>query len=128
MEDTAIVEVVQDYYDRLHIVANKLLGISDETWKEYGYLYNTQKASDRIKPLSESAGDVVVEFDLNQVDYTYVPTFITKLQDVVGEMDDIGTFEYGPFTVTINKIQDRASELTKVVNPEIKPEHLYTIH
>jgi len=128
VEDTAIVEVVQDYYDRLHIVANKLLGISDETWKEYGYLYNTQKASDRIKPLSESAGDVVVEFDLNQVDYTYVPTFITKLQDVVGEMDDIGTFEYGPFTVTINKIQDRASELTKVVNPEIKPEHLYTIH
>lgn len=128
VEDTTIVEVVQDYYDRLHIVANKLLGISDETWKEYGYLYNTQKASDRIKPLSESAGDVIVEFNLNQVDYTYVPTFIIKLQDVIGEMDDVGTFEYGPFTVTINKIQDRATELIKVTNPEVKQQHLYTIH
>lgn len=127
VEDETIIEVVQEYYDRLHIAANKLLGISDETWKEYGYLYNTQKASDRIKPLSESAGDVVVEFNLNQVDYTYVPTFIIKLQDIIGEMDDVGTFEYGPFAITVNRIQDRANELVKVANPEIKPEHLYTI-
>jgi glycosyltransferase involved in cell wall biosynthesis len=128
VEDETIIEVVQEYYDRLHIAANKLLGISDETWKEYGYLYNTQKASDRIKPLSESAGDVVVEFNLNQVDYTYVPTFIIKLQDIIGEMDDVGTFEYGPFAITVNRIQDKANELVKVANPEIKPEHLYTIN
>jgi len=128
VEDETIIEVVQEYYDRLHIAANKLLGISDETWKEYGYLYNTQKASDRIKPLSESAGDVVVEFNLNQVDYTYVPTFIIKLQDILAEVEDVGNFEYGPFTITVNRIQDKANELIKVANPEIKPEHLYTIH
>ena len=128
VEDIAIVEVVQDYYDRLHAVANKLLNISDEDWSEYGYMYNTQKASDRIKPLSESNGDIVVEFNLNQVDMSYVYEFIAKLQDIVAEVEDVGSFEYGPFKITINRIQDRATELVKISNPEIKPEHKYTIH
>jgi hypothetical protein len=128
VEDEAIVEVVQDYYDRLHTVANKLLNISDTDWSEYGYIYNTQKASDRIKPLSESNGDVVVEFNLNQVDIHYVYEFIAKLQDIVAEVEDTGSFEYGPFKITINRIQDTATELVKISNPEIKPEHLYTIH
>ena len=128
VEDVAIIEVVQEYYDRLHTVANKLLGISEEDWKEYGYIYNAQKASDRIKPLSESAGDVMVEFNLNQVDTSYVYEFIAKLQDILVEIEEVGNFEYGPFTITVNRIQDRANELVKVTNPEIKPEHLYTIN
>lgn len=128
VEDSAIVEVVQDYYDRLHTVANKLVGISDEDWKKYGYIYNTLKASDRIKPLSDSVGDVVVEFNLNQVDTNHINEFITKLQDIVDEVGETGSFEYGPFSIIINRIQDRATELIKVDNPEIKPEHLYTIH
>ncbi len=128
VEDLAIVEVVQDYYDRLHTVANKLIGISDDDWKKYGYIYNTLKASDRIKPLSDSVGDVVVEFNLNQVSTNYIGEFVTKLQDIVEEVGDTGSFEYGPFKITINRIQDRAAELIKVNNPEIKPEHLYTIH
>ena len=128
VEDIAIVEVTQDYYDRLHTVANKLLNISDEDWSAYGYMYNTQKASDRIKPLSESDGDIVVEFNLNQVDVSYVHEFVAKLQDILAEVKDTGSFEYGPFRITINRIHDRATELIKVSNPEIKPEHLYTIH
>jgi GT2 family glycosyltransferase len=128
VEDEAIVEVMQEYYDRLHTVANKLLDISDEDWKEYGYMYNTQKASDRIKPLSESVGDVVVEFNLNQVDTSYVYEFVCKMQDIVDNVEETGTFEYGPFTITINALQDRATDRIIVTNPEIKPEHLYTIH
>lgn len=128
VEDESIVSAMQDYYDRLHTVANKLLNISDEDWKMYGYMYNTHKASDRIRPLQESVGDVIVEFNLNQVDVSYVYEFIAKLQDIVGEVEDTGSFEYGPFKLTINKLQDRAAELIKVTNPEIKPEHLYSIH
>lgn len=128
VEDEAIISVMQDYYDRLHIMANKLLNISDDDWRVYGYIYNTQKASDRIKPLHESAGDVVVEFNLNQVDTSYVYEFATKLQDIISEIDDIGSYEYGPFKLTVNQLRDRADELIKVVNPQIKPEHLYSIH
>ena len=128
VEDTAIINVVQEYYDRSHVVANKLLGVSDENWNKYSYMFNTQKASDRIKPISESVGDVVVEFNLNQVDTSYIDQFIAKLQDILAEVEEVGNFEYGPFTITVNRIQDRANELIKVVNPEIKPEHLYTIH
>lgn len=128
VEDQTIIDAMQDYYQRLHVVANKLLNISDEAWSEYGYMFNTQKASDRIKPLAESTGDVVVEFDLNQVDLEYIHTFVSKLQDVIAAADEVGTFEYGPFYITINNLQDRATELIAVRNPEVKPEHTYIIH
>lgn len=128
VEDPTIIPVAQEYYDRTHNVANKLLNVSEEDWAQYGYMFNSLVASDRIKPLSESNGDVVVEFNLNQVDTSYVYEFIAKLQDIIGEVEDTGSFEYGPFKLTINKLQDRAVELIKVTNPEIKPEHLYTIH
>jgi len=128
VEDTSIVQVMQDYYDRMHTPANKLLSISEEDWATYGYMYNTKLASDRIKPLSESDGDVVVEFNLNQIDVGYVHEFVAKLQDIIAEVEDTGSFEYGPFKITINRIQDRAPELIRVDNPEIKLEHLYSIH
>lgn len=128
VEDIAIVPVVQDYYDRTHSVANKLLNVSDEAWAQYGYMFNNLNASDRIKPLEDSSGDVVVEFNLNQVDASYISEFVSKLQDIVAEIEDIGDFEYGPFKIKVNNLQDRATELIKIDNPEIKPEHLYSIH
>jgi len=128
VEDIAIIDAMQDYYQRLHVVANKLLNISDDTWSEYGYIFNTQKASDRIKPLADSDGVIIVEFNLDTVDTKYLHEFIVKLQDVIASMNDVGTFEYGPFKVTINNLQNRATELIKVTNPEIKQQHLYAIH
>lgn len=128
VEDEAVIPLAQDYYDRTHAVANKLLNVSEDDWSTYKYMFNSLQASNRIKPLRESAGDVVVEFNLNQVDVSYVYEFIAKLQDIIGEVEDTGSFEYGPFKITINSLQDRAKELINVINPEVKQEHLYTIH
>jgi glycosyltransferase involved in cell wall biosynthesis len=128
VEDVPIIEMMQGYYDRQHTIANKLLGISDEDWKAFSYMYNTQKASDRIRPIAESDGDIVVEFNLNQTDTSHISEFVAKLQDIIAQVEEIGSFEYGPFKLTIKTLEDKATNLIKVSNPEIKPEHLYTIH
>ena len=54
--------------------------------------------------------------------------FIQNLQQIVDNIEELGTYEYGPFTITVLQKIDRASEKIIVSNPEIKPEHKYTTH
>jgi hypothetical protein len=130
VEDEYIIELMQEWYDRNHIPANKLLNISSEDWSEYGYMYNTSSAADRIQLADYYTGgdDVVVKFNQQDVTPQLYQEFIQNIQYIVGDVEEAGQYEYGPFTITVSQKVDRAADRIIITNPEIKPEHKYTIH
>lgn len=125
IEDPNIVKTVQDVYDKHHLIANELLNISTDTWETFKYMYNLEKAEDRIKT-GQAIGDVVVEFDLSLITAEELGQLLPNLQEVLDTAEE-GSFTYGNFTIHINQLKDRASETIKITNPKVKPEHLYTI-
>lgn len=127
VEDEAIIPLIQNEYDRQHSVANDLLNISFDVWEKYGYMYNQLKASNRIKPLNESKGDVIIEFNINEIDENMAQQFLFYLQQIIDETEELGEFEYGPFKININQKVDRAQDKIIITNPTINPEHSYKI-
>ena len=131
VENKDMITQMQDVYDYQHKSANNLLNITDEAWEEYKYMYNKLKASDRIKPLSDlnkEEKDIVIEFDLETIDYQYINSFLMHLQQIIDETEDLGELEYGTFKFIINKKIDRSDTKKIITNPKVKKEHLYTIH
>jgi len=128
VDDIKVISKVQTVYDEQHDIANSLLKISKEDWLMYSYMYNTKKASNVIFPISDTNDDVVVEFNINDIKSKDTENFIYQLQEIIDNTEDIGQFEYDIFKITINRKIDRASNSIVVTNPEIKREHLYTIH
>lgn len=129
IKDKNLIPLVQNSYNNEHKIANQLLNISDNDWETYNYMYNQQIASSRIKLLNEQHGDdIVVEFDLDKLSSNDVNSFLTQLQFIIDQTEDSGKFQYGFFTITINNKVDRAKDKIKITNPEVKPEHLYTIY
>jgi glycosyltransferase involved in cell wall biosynthesis len=129
VDDVQLIKLAQEWYDRSQIPANQLLDISIEDWHEYGYLFNQLKAADRIKPAT-AIGDssILVKFNLEKVTPQLYQEFIAQLQPIIDSTDGIGTYQYELFDITISDKVDRALNQIVVTNPEIKPEHLYTIH
>lgn len=126
IENESLIPLIQEEYDKQQTVANQLLNISFKDWEEYNYMFNQLKTSDRIHPLSESKGDIIVEFNIDLTDEIYMNSFFIHLQDVI-EQNEEGEFEYGPFKIFINKKEDKSKDKIFISNPKIKQEHLYKI-
>jgi hypothetical protein len=128
VDDVTIIKFVQEVYDKEHSLANQLLNINDEDWIEYNYMYNKMNAFDRIKSIeSFKQADVLVKFNLNHITTDIYQEFINNIQSIIDNTDEIGDYEYYPFTLTINNKIDRATDKIIVNNPRIKKEHLYKI-
>ena len=122
-------QLVDQYFSQTHGIANKLLNISEEDWKMYGYMYNKECVDDFVKmPSTEDRiiSDVLVEFDINKLTQED-GSFLANMQEMVDHYDE-DTYEYGPFKIHITKKIDRSTEQAIVHNPTIKQEHLYTTH
>lgn len=129
VDDTKIANLLQEKYDRDQLVANKLLNITDDDWSTYGYMYNKISAADHIKVIQEyNSADILIKFNMDHVTSQLYTEFIQNIQHIIDDVDGTGDFEYGPFQITIFNKVDRAAEKIVVTNPEIKQEHLYTIH
>ena len=129
VEDVALIDLMQEKYDRDQSPANHLLSVQSHDWNECGYIYNQLKAADRIKPADiVDQEDVIIKFNLDHVTPELFHGFIEKIQHIVDSVEDVGDYEYGPFSITINQKIDRACEKIIISNPQIKPEHKYTIH
>lgn len=127
--DISLVDILQERYNKLHEPANSLLNVSADDWNEYSYMFNTVKASSKIKSISEyTNADIMVSFNIDDITDFYFQEFIQNLQLIIDNVDNSGLFEYGPFKITINNKIDRALDKIKVTNPTIKSNHLYTIH
>jgi hypothetical protein len=126
IENESVISLIQEEYDRQQTIANQLLNISFKDWETYNYMFNQLKTSDRIYPLSNSKGDIIIEFNIDLADETYINDLFIHLQDVI-DQNEIGEFEYGPFKITINKKEDKSKDKIFISNPQVKPEHLYNI-
>ena len=127
VEDISLIDKTQNEYNYQQTVANQLLNVSHEDWEEYSYLFNQLSAKERIKPLSESKGDIIVEFDLNKVNENDINLFLIHLQQIIDETNDLGEFEYQNFKISINKKENKSKEKININNPKIKTEHFYQI-
>ena len=129
VETPKIIELSQTVYDNMHIPANKLLSISDDDWKKYGYMYNQIQSKDRIFSIDDNIlkDDVIIEFDINECTPERIMNFISKLQYIIEDTSEVGSYEHDIFKIRINKYTDRASEKIQISNPIIKDEHLYQI-
>lgn len=107
-----------------HNVANTLLNISNEIWSEYSYMYLHDDYYTRCTT-NDVTDDIVVEFDLDSL--TDI-NFIANLQAIIHQTEDIGSFSYGNFSIHIQNKNDVSKQNIIVKNPEIKQEHLYTVH
>jgi len=130
VDDRKILELAQEQYNEMQTPANELLNITKECWDEYGYMYNKFVAVDRIKHIDDVGyfGEIIVNFNLDNVTMQLYQDFICKIQYIIDSVEDTGEFEYECFKITVHSKVDRASENIIINNPEIKPEHLYTIH
>lgn len=129
VDDITLIELMQEWYDRNQSPANRLFNIQTEDWNRYGYIFNQMQAVDRILPASEIEDeDVFVKFDMKDLTSELFQGFIQKIQYIVDDIEEIGNYEYGPFLITINQKVDRACDKIIVNNPEIKPEHKYSIY
>jgi len=124
IEDESLIPSIQKEYDKQQTIANQLLNVSFKDWEEYGYIFNQLNVKERIHPLSESKGDILVEFNINLTDENYINNFFIHLQDII-DQNEIGEFEYGPFKISINKKEDKSKDKIFITNPTIKKEHLY---
>ena len=129
VETPKIIELAQQVYDNMQIPANKLLSISDDNWKEYGYMYNQTQSKDRIFSIDDNIldDDIIVEFDINECTPDKIMNFISKIQYIIEDTSEVGSYEHDIFKIRINKHIDRSSELIQITNPIIKDEHLYQI-
>lgn len=129
VDDVEIIPAMEQWFDRMQYPANQLLGISEDVWLTYRYMYNTTRADDRIKSIHTlNEYDVLVKFQLADVSYSYITDFVQKMQLIIDNVTETGVYEFGPFTITVNNKIDKATNNIKVTNPTIKQEHLYTIH
>lgn len=130
VDDKRIVELVQEQYNKMQTPANELLNITKDSWDEYGYMYNKLVAVDRIRHIDDvdHFGEVIVNFNLDNITTQLYQDFICNIQHIVDSIEDTGEFEFKCFKITVYDKVDRASEGIVISNPEIKPEHLYTIH
>ena len=103
--------------------------MSEEDWAEYGYLCIKANAAERIKLRDDFIkADTLVNFNIADVTLEHYDKFITNVQQIVEDVEELGDYEYGPFRITVSNKLNHASEKIVVNNPDIKPEHLYTIH
>lgn len=104
-----------------HNYANKLLNISDEHWSEYSYMYNTNNMDDYVS-LKDAKGDVLIKFNLSNINQNNFNNFICNLQHIIHEYEP-GEYEYDGFTIIINKKDNIISNKIKISNPIINPLH-----
>ena len=108
-----------------HIYANQLLNFSKEDWEKYSYMYNTENLEDYIS-LDEAQGDILIKFNLSDINQNTFNSIILNLQHIVHHYD-IGEYEYEGFKISIKNKNNIIKDKIKITNPPIKKEHKYVV-
>lgn len=111
---------------QVHDPANTLLNISQDNWEKYNYMYKQEDLKSKFTTNTED--DIVIKFDLNNINQNNYTNFILKLQDIIPTIEELGTYEYDVFEIQVNKINDISSSKIIVNNPTIKKQDMYEIH
>jgi len=109
-----------------HTYANQLLNFKDKHWDEYSYMYNTENLKDYVS-LGDSKGDVVVKFNLSNINQNTFDNIICNLQHLVDHYD-VGEYEYEGFKIIIKSKNNIIKNKIKVTNPILKKNHKYLVY
>ena len=109
-----------------HNYANNLLNISDKHWEEYSYMYNVNNIEDYVN-LRDAKGDILIKFNLSNVNQNNFNDFIYNLQHIIHE-NDPGKYEYDGFTIIINKKNNIIKQKINITNPNLKPKDTYLVY
>lgn len=137
-DDCTLLEMIEPFFDNVylsdesilknltntHSLANTLLNIDDATWEKYSYMYNKcnlQKYSNELK------SDIIIEFKLSDINNNTFHNFLSNLQHIIHQTEDLGKFEYENFKISIHQKNNLILDKIKVNNPEIKPEDKYLV-
>lgn len=121
-------------YDKINLIkksntneiANSLLNINDEVWSEYSYMYNSCNLN-KIEEGQSINDDIVIKFDLRQINNTNFNNFICNIQHIIHQTNDFGSFSYDIFSIDIRKKNNLIKDKIFVKNPDIKKNHIYTV-
>jgi len=117
-------KIIKNLPNTQHI-ANLLLGVEENTWERYSYMYQNCNLQKYVNDISSN--DIVIEFKLSEINNNNFYSFINNLQHIIHQTEDLGEFEYENFKIIINKKENLILNKIKVKNPEIKPEDKYLI-
>ena len=111
--DKQLLEAVEPWCSSIH---TDMSPISIETYIEKeqpNTLYDLSKRVFAYGKNSFVAPDILVAFDANELDKNNINT-LSMLPDIIEDSGEIGQFELGPFTVTINEMIRYENDLIKV--------------
>jgi GT2 family glycosyltransferase len=132
-------EAVESYFDKvylsskeilnnlpnLHLHANQLLNVSENDWGQYSYMFNNHSLRNYSTDIPQ--GDILISFNLSNVNQNTFGNFISNLQHIIHQTEDRGIFEYEGFKIQINQKVNSIKEKIKVNNPVVKTSDLYLI-
>jgi hypothetical protein len=110
-----------------HSYANTLLNINQNEWDKYSYLYNECNLNNYFT-FDAMQGDVMIEFNLSDVNNNNFNNFISNLQHIIHQTSEVGEYQYENFKIIIKLKKNIINNMINVKNPSIKSEDLYVIY
>jgi hypothetical protein len=126
VDDVSIIEPLQSIYDSEHIVANKLLDISNEDWEKYKHVFNTLNSKNRIFENKDVNDDIVIDFQFSQFREEHFSEFLSNIYYIINQTD-VGEYEYEYFKIFIRNKKDMSVGKIKIKNPLISKNIIYDI-
>jgi hypothetical protein len=126
VDDVSIIELLQSIYDSEHIVANKLLDISNEDWEKYKHVFNTLNSKNRIFENKGVNDDIVIDFQFSQFREEHFSEFLSNIYYIINQTD-VGEYEYEYFKIFIRNKKDMSVGKIKIKNPLISKNIIYDI-
>jgi len=126
VDDVSIIELLQSIYDSEHIVANKLLDISNEDWEKYKHVFNTLNSKNRIFENKDVNDDIVIDFQFSQFREEHFSEFLSNIYYIINQTD-VGEYEYEYFKIFIRNKKDMSVGKIKIKNPLISKNIIYDI-
>jgi hypothetical protein len=135
-----LLQTIEPYFEKIYVydkinlikkyntneIANNLLNINNEIWSEYSYMYNECNLN-KIELGESTNDDITIKFDLNQINNTNFNNFISNIQHIIHQTEDLGSFEYDIFSVNIRRKNNLINNNIIVKNPPITKKDMYSV-
>jgi GT2 family glycosyltransferase len=122
LDSDDLIESLKNSFESDHIPANKLCNFDSEHWDKTKKYYNKVNVDDIFMVGSPTDFNIRLELTSEASEGIQDPAILKNIHADL-EQIEVGTYEYGQFIITINKLVDSTEKNIVVKNPEIAIEH-----